>query len=430
MPHLPSLDQALDLTGTGAPRGATDLLAHGHGHGHGPHGHTHVHPVQAPATGAGRTEGSTSRRGVEGSLASSPPVPAPSLHLAGVVLPGGEVEDLWVAEGVVRREPVADAVTVGRGGWILPGLVDAHCHVGLDAHGAVSAEQAEEQALTERAAGALLLRDAGSPADTHWIDEREDLPRIIRAGRHIARPKRYIRNYADEIEPEDLVATVEKQARAGDGWVKLVGDWIDRTTGDLAPLWPADQLTAAIARAHELGARVTAHHFGEAGLEDLLNAGIDGIEHGTGLTDRTIAMMAERQTSLVPTMINIENFPSIADSGETKFPGYAAHMRQLYARRHDTYRAAFDAGVPMFAGTDAGGTMSHGLIAEEVIALAGIGGAEWALSAASWRARDWLGTPGLADGDPADLVVLDADPRLDPTVLRHPSLVMLRGRVY
>jgi imidazolonepropionase-like amidohydrolase len=45
---------------------------------------------------------------------------------------------------------------------VLPGLVDAHCHVGLDAHGAVDDATSEAQALTEREAGVLLLRDAGS----------------------------------------------------------------------------------------------------------------------------------------------------------------------------------------------------------------------------------------------------------------------------
>jgi hypothetical protein len=36
-------------------------------------------------------------------------------------------------------------------------------------------QRAEEHALAERAAGALLLRDAGSPADTRWMDDRDDL---------------------------------------------------------------------------------------------------------------------------------------------------------------------------------------------------------------------------------------------------------------
>ena len=49
-----------------------------------------------------------------------------------------------------------------------------------------------EQALTERAAGVLALRDCGSPVDTRALDDEPDLPRIIRAGRHIAAPRRYI----------------------------------------------------------------------------------------------------------------------------------------------------------------------------------------------------------------------------------------------
>ena len=73
----------------------------------------------------------------------------------------------------------------------MPGLVDAHCHVGLGAHGATELDEAIGQAETERDAGALLLRDAGSPIDTRSLDDRDDLPRIIRAGRHLARPKRY-----------------------------------------------------------------------------------------------------------------------------------------------------------------------------------------------------------------------------------------------
>jgi imidazolonepropionase-like amidohydrolase len=351
------------------------------------------------------------------------------LHLSGVVLPAGEQRDLWVVDGLIRTEPVADAVTVCRGAWIMPGLVDAHCHIGLGPHGPVADEVAEAQAITDRDAGTLLVRDAGSPIDTHWIDERADLPRIIRAGRHIARTKRYLRDYANEIEPEELINEVARQAVRGDGWVKLVGDWIDRDSGDLGPLWPADVAAAAIAKAHELGAKVTAHCFGEESVQQLVRAGIDGIEHGTGLDTATIELMAAKQVALVPTMINLENFTEFADAGQEKFPRYAAHMRDLHARRFQTLGAAVEAGVPVFAGTDAGGTISHGLIGEEVGLLAQLGGAEFALGAASWRAREWLGAPALADGAWADLVVFDADPRQELSVVSHPRLVILRGRV-
>ena len=351
------------------------------------------------------------------------------MHLNGALLPGGEVTDLWVVDGVLRTEAVADAVTVCTGAWIMPGLVDAHCHVGLGPHGAVPVDVAEAQALADRDAGTLLIRDAGSPVDTSWIDEREDLPRMIRAGRHIARPLRYIRNYAEEVEPETLVEEVARQAVRGDGWVKLVGDWIDRNLGDLAPLWPTGVAAAAIDRAHELGARVTAHCFGEESVHELVRAGIDGIEHGTGLDAGTIALMAERGIALVPTLVNLENFPGFADAGEAKFPAYARHMRALYARRFATMAAAVEAGVPVYAGTDAGSTIGHGLVGTEIAMLARLGGAEFGLGAASWRAREWLGAPPVADGAWADLVVYDSDPRLDPGITRTPRLVILRGRV-
>jgi len=355
---------------------------------------------------------------------------APRLHLRGVVLPEGESQDLWVVDGLVSTEPVREAQTLATGVWIMPGLVDAHCHVGLDADGAVPTEEAERQALSDRAAGALLLRDAGSPADTRWIDARPDLPKIIRAGRHLARPKRYLRNYGEEVDPAELVAAIGRQAARSDGWVKLVGDWIDRDLGDLAPLWPPEVAAAAIERAHALGARVTAHCFGGQAAAELVAAGIDGIEHGTGLDEATIAAMAARQVALVPTLVQLENFESFAAAGEARFPAYARHIRHLYARRLEVFRAAYEAGVPIFAGTDAGGYLPHGLVGTEMAMLAGVTSVEYALGSGSWRARAWLGHPAtLVDGAPADLVVFDTDPREDLAVLRSPRAVVLRGRV-
>ena len=356
---------------------------------------------------------------------------SPVLHLRGPVLVGPEEvrDQAWVVGGRLTYErPAADATTVE--GWVLPGLVDAHCHVGLGEKGAVDEATSEQQALAERAAGALLLRDAGSAADTRWIDDREDLPVVVRAGRHIARPKRYIRDYAEEVEPADLAAEVARQARRGDGWVKLVGDWIDRETGDLAPCWPRDALEAAMAAAHEAGARVTAHVFGEAALTDLVEAGIDCIEHATGLDADTLPLLAARGVAIVPTLVNIATFPTIAAQAEGKFPTYAAHMRDLHERRYATVRDASDAGLPVYAGTDAGGSLTHGRVGDEVLELAAAGLPRLAaLSAATWDARAWLRRPGLEEGAQADLVVLDADPREDLQVLRAPRAVVLRGVV-
>jgi len=354
------------------------------------------------------------------------------LHLSGVLLPEGEQRDLWVRDGRITFERVPGAETVSRGGFVLPGLVDAHCHVGIARGGGhlTDLADARAQAVTERDAGVLLLRDCGSPVDTRALDDDEDLPRILRAGRHVARPRRYLPGLGVEVEPADLVAEVRTQARAGDGWVKLVGDWIDRGAGDLGPLWPAEALVAAIAAAHEEGARVTAHTFGTDALPDLIAAGIDCIEHGTGLTEDLVAEMAARGTAVVPTLVNVENFPGFAEAGQAKFPAYASTMRRLYASSGAVVRAAYEAGVPVFAGTDAGGGIDHGVIADEIRALHTAGlPAEAALAAGSWAAREWLGLPGLVEGAPADLVVYDADPRADLDVLQRPQLTVLRGRV-
>lgn len=352
------------------------------------------------------------------------------LYLRGRVLPGGEPRDVWVADGTIVDGPLREASVLCTRGWLVPGLVDAHCHVGIRYGGGHEDEAgAVAQAEAERDVGALLLRDAGSPIDTRFIDEREDLPKIIRAGRHIARPKRYIRGLAVELDDEaGLPQLVAEQARRGDGWVKIVGDWIDRSAGDLRPLWSDATLKEAIAAAHREGARVTAHVFGEDALPGLISAGIDCIEHGTGLTDDTIAMMVRHGTALVPTLVNIETFPSIAQAA-TNYWVYANHMRTLHRGVRDTIAKAHDAGIPIYAGTDAGGSIRHGRITDEIKALAGVGLSRHdALGAASWAAREWLGRPGIELGAPADLVVYSDDPRQGSVAI--PDWVVLQGRVY
>jgi imidazolonepropionase-like amidohydrolase len=353
-----------------------------------------------------------------------------ALRFSGPVLPGGDARDLYVVGGRVTLERQPGAETAAQG-WIVPGMVDAHCHLGLDEDGAVSDEETEVQAVQDRDGGALLIRDAGSAADTRWVQQRDDLPRLIRAGRHIARTKRYIRNYAHEVEPDELPAYAAHEARAGDGWVKLVGDWISREEGDLTPSFPPEAFAAAIGAAHEHGAKVTAHCFGRDVLPGLLDAGIDCIEHGTGLTTDLIDQMVRQAVALVPTVMQVSKFPEYAAAGASRFPAYAETMTDLHLRTRDTLMSAYEAGVAIYAGSDGGGISRHGNLAGEVLALADLGmPAEYALGAASWRAREWLGwNAGLDEGAPADFVVYPRDPVADLSVLREPARVVLRGRV-
>lgn len=336
--------------------------------------------------------------------------------------------ELWVVGDRIRREPVAGAPTVADDVWLIPGLVDAHNHVGIAPGLGVTVEAARGYARADARAGTLLIREVGSPLDTHPLDDDPTCPRFIRSGKHIARPKRYLRDYGIDLEnPDDLAAEVTRQARAGDGWVKIVGDWIDREVGDLAPLWSRTQLDAAVAAAHAEGARITAHVFGADALPDLIEAGVDCIEHGTGLTADQLDQLVERSIALVPTLIQVENFPGIAD-GADRFPTYAANMRKLHQNAGAVFAAAREAGVRIFAGTDAGGFVEHGRIVDEIDALAAIGfGAREALAAASVGPRAWLDAGTLADGDRADFIVLDADPGLDLTTLRRPREIVCSG---
>jgi imidazolonepropionase-like amidohydrolase len=354
------------------------------------------------------------------------------IEFVGPVLTGPESEQrgLWSVDGLLtfaRPQQPADRVLDG---WVLPGFVDAHCHIGLGAGGPVDAAEAEAQARADLAAGTLLVRDAGSPADTRWMQGGRDFPVLIRAGRHVARTRRYLRGFADEVEPDGLVEAVRKHARDGDGWVKLVGDWIDRGVGDLAPSFPADVVRDAVQAAHDEGARVTAHCFAEDTLDQMLDANIDCIEHATGLLPRHLPRFVEQGVPIVPTLINIATFPDIAAQAEPKFPRYAAHMRALWERRAERVLEAYEAGVQIYAGTDAGSVIRHGRIADEILALhrAGLPMAV-ALDAACWGARRWLGAEGLQEGARADVVLCGKDPRTAPEAVGELAHVVLGGRV-
>lgn len=355
-----------------------------------------------------------------------------ALHVRGVVLPDDEVRDLWLVGDRVTVEPVPGAESVEAGKFLLPGLVDAHCHLGIAPGGrpVTGLDQARKLADVDREAGVLAIRDAGSPFPYPQLDDDPDVPRLARAGRHVAPPRRYLRDIGVEVPADLVAATVTEQAAAGNGWVKLVGDWIDRAVGDLAPAWDEATLTGAVGAAHAAGARIAVHAFDES-VDVLVRAGVDSVEHGTGLSTDLLDVMARQGTALVPTMLNVATFGSIAARAGDKFPRYAAHMLALRDGFPGLVRSAHEAGVPIYVGTDAGGGIEHGLAAREMLMLhrrAGMAPLD-VLAAGSWAARAWLGFPGLAEGGLADLAGYDDDPRQDLTALLRPRRIVLRGRV-
>lgn len=346
--------------------------------------------------------------------------------------PGGEhrwQDGLFrISAGHIFRveEDCAAPATASHHGWLLPGLVDAHCHIGYSADGPVDALGMERQAWDNFLAGVTLIRDCGSPVDNCAVAQNGPIG-VLRAGQHIARPKRYIRNLAVEAEPAALVETVIAQAQAGSGWVKLVGDWIDRADGnqsDLRPLWPASQLREAVAAAHDLGARVSVHTFGRDTIDGLLEAGVDSIEHGTGMEPDQVREAARRGISVTPTLLQVGLFPEFAQAAGSKYPVYAQTMTDLFTSHEDVWGSFLDAGVTLLPGTDSGGYQRHGCLPLELErwVMAGMETRE-VLDAATWKARAFLGTEGLYHGAPADFVLYGEDPRADITVLQRPRLI-------
>lgn len=130
-------------------------------------------------------------------------------------------------------------------------------------------------------------------------------------------------------------------------------------------------------------------------------------------------------------MLQTDKFPEFAEAGRDKLPAYAATLDELHAQRREVLMSAWEAGVPLYVGSDGGGVTRHGELAAEVVAMAEMGlPNDYVMGAVSWRAREWLGwNGGLDEGDPADFVVYPRNPVEDLSVLREPTAVVLRGAV-
>ncbi|MGP4029085.1 amidohydrolase family protein [Actinomadura sp. 3N407] len=335
----------------------------------------------------------------------------------------GGVDDQgrWVETPLDGSEPLP-------GSFVLPGLVDAHCHLsvgGGEGGRPRPLGYAEARAnLTEaRRAGIAVVRDLGSPGSLalRLLEDTEGV-RLMACGRFLAPKGQYFPDLYSPVPADGLIEAALAEIEAGARWVKLIGDFPlvesgAMRPGDAVPAYSVDDVRRLVEAVRQAGARVAAHTTtGFAG--ELVAAGVDSIEHGDGMSEADVAALAGRGGAWTPTLC-----AAIAPR-----PGEDADRRRRRMRRREHFehliRAAVENGARILVGTDVVGS-----VAEEVALLVELGlPPDTALAAASTAACEFLGVPGLRAGYPASLVTFDGDPRDDPAVLARPAAVVAAGR--
>jgi imidazolonepropionase-like amidohydrolase len=341
------------------------------------------------------------------------------------------------------------------GRTLLPGLVDAHAHVG----GAFAkpsplsgAEPLLQGALAHVLAtelrevvrmGITTVRDVGSVGDI-VVEARQAMrygafsgPRLLTCGRIVSPTgpggRFFAGMYREADGVDDVRRAVREQLRYGADFVKVM------TTGARTveledpdpPQLTRDELAALVEEAHRMGYRVCAHCEGLAGTELAIEEGIDTIEHGMYLNQRPdlLERMAASGQVLVPTLSFLIGLaeervstwtPLLVDLGK-----HNLEQAQL------TLVAARDAGVRLAMGFDSSPLRSatsellalidFGLTAGEALAAATSG------SANALGLDDRIGT--VEQGKLADLLVVDGDPLTEPSLLCDRARIWLVLRV-
>jgi imidazolonepropionase-like amidohydrolase len=342
---------------------------------------------------------------------------------------------------IAERAP-DDAETIDLAGCtLLPGLVDAHAHVGVSfphpeaAHGAepilpgtvahfLAAELREVLRM-----GITTMRDVGSYGDL-VVEARQAMrygafagPRLLTCGRIVSPTSpggRFFEGmYREADGVDDVRRAVREQIRYGADFVKVMttgARTVELEDPDPAQVTP-DELAAFVDEAHRLGYRTCAHCEGLPGTELAVETRIDTIEHGMYLNQRPdlLERMAENDQVLVPTLSFLH---FVVESGEWT-PELTDLGRRNVEQAQLTVGAARAAGVRLAMGYDAAplhrGTdelvrlVEAGLPASDALVAATAGGA-FALGL-----LDHLGT--VESGKLADLVAVNGDPLADPRVL-------------
>ncbi len=350
---------------------------------------------------------------------------------------------------------------------LLPGLMDAHVHLygqsgdwrqdTIDMMQRTPAEialRATEYTRKTLHAGFTTVRDLGSD---HLVDVA--LRNAIAAGKvegprlrvstwalgatgghcdnDAMAPGMLVKERADGVAdgPDALRAIVRRDIKYGADQIKVcaTGGVLSRNDDVEHPQLTQAELDAIIDEAHARGRKVAAHAHGAEGARRAVKAGVDSIEHGSFLDDDVIALMKQRGTYFVPTLLALEGVKERFEQG-TLQPESIPKFKAALARRDATMRKVVKAGVKIAFGTDAG-VFAHGRNAEEFALLVGLGvkpvdalRAATIVDAELFGVSVQLGT--LEEGKLADVVAVPGDPTRDIRVMEKVFFVMKEGVVY
>jgi len=361
---------------------------------------------------------------------------------------------VWDGPTFTYVGPSADAPLDGveilaRRGYALPGLIDSHVHLTFDAtlegvDGVASdpidevRERAMENARILLGAGITSARDQGS-RDSLAIEVAQAqrsgelrAARILAAGRGITPTGGHGWMIGVEADgPEGVAAAVRTEIERGADVIKLfpTGGVLGSGSHGYDVVMSADELRAAVEVAHEHGLLIAAHVHGREGIDAVLDAGIDTIEHATDITTEQAERCAGAGVALVPTLAGIHY---ALDRRDTLPPDLAERAEKVFEAQQAGIARAIEAGARVLPGTDAGTPFNPvGNLVQEMILLSDLGqGNLGAITAGTSLAAETLRLEGLgrvASGATADLVVVSGDPAASLGALWEPPLVVQAG---
>ena len=386
-----------------------------------------------------------------------------------VLIDGNEISEIGDANSDANPEAHSDTKVIDvTGRTVMPGLIDAHCHITLDEPhsndemffhrreglGAIVAAYNVQKLLR---AGVTGFFDADCLFDL-GVDLRDAIeagivpgPRMTTggnalltsvggtAGRLIPAEGRI--GYAKVVQNHhEIVAEVRRQAKTGVDWIKVhVTGLIPRQTGKgEIQAWSYDELKLVCDTAHELGLSVVGHCRNAKSIADSVRAGFDMILHATFMDEAALDVVIEHKVPIVPTFTFQAN---LADFGDRV--GADANLREIFRREiaesAEMIRRAYDAGVPVLCGTETGFSLTpygewHYREMEVFVRDIGFTPLE-ALRAATSECGRAIGLAGrvgaVEAGRLADLLVVNGDPSKDVTVLGNKNnieRVFLDGR--